>query len=149
MDATTRIGIASPECFYPSLRKEVIHNVANLDSKASHHDLQGSDTARGPSAVVADMIDTAAWVLGSARCRALAGDPVAQAELVVVALCDTLHGRGVYVPSGDSVRSGLLRHARDRRIRAEFDGRNHAELAQRYNLTPRTVRRILERGHGR
>ena len=100
-------------------------------------------------AVVAEMIDMAVYVMSGARYRALAGEPIAQAELVVLALCDTLHRpgrRGVYVPPADVVQAGLERHIRDKRIRAAFNGRNHAELAAEHGLTARTVRRILERG---
>ena len=99
--------------------------------------------------VVADMIDMAVYVMSGARYRALEGEPIAQAELVVLALCDTLcrpGRRGVYVPNADAVQAKLSRHLRDKRIRAEFNGRNHAKLAAKYDRTPRTVRRIIERG---
>lgn len=62
------------------------------------------------------------------------------------ALCDTLHAaRGVYVPDANSVRASLARQARDERIRAEFNGRNYGDLADKHGLTSRTVRRILDR----
>ena len=92
------------------------------------------------------MMDTAVHVLDSARFRALSGDPLAQAELIVFALCDALHAaRGVYVPDANTVRANLARQARDARIRAEFNGRNYSDLADKHGLTSRTVRRILER----
>jgi Mor family transcriptional regulator len=40
----------------------------------------------------------------------------------------------------------LYRQERDRRIRAEFKGDNHEELAIRYGLKVRWVREILLRG---
>ena len=65
------------------------------------------------------------------------------------ALCDTLHAvRGVYVPDANTVRANLARQARNERIRAEFNGRNYRALARKHGLTPRTVRRILERKQG-
>ena len=37
---------------------------------------------------------------------------------------------------------------RNRRIRAEFDGRNHAALARRYKVSTRQVREVLRRPRG-
>ena len=39
----------------------------------------------------------------------------------------------------------LYRQERDRRIRIEFDGTNHEELALKYGIKPRWVREILAR----
>lgn len=48
-------------------------------------------------------------------------------------------GDSFYFPKVESV----IRTARDRRIRSEFTGFNHKELAAKYNLTPRYVRKIV------
>jgi Mor family transcriptional regulator len=40
-------------------------------------------------------------------------------------------GEGVYVPKPEKI----CRAARDRAIRAEFDGRNYRDLARKYGLT--------------
>lgn len=41
--------------------------------------------------------------------------------------------------------NGLLMDKRDERIRAEFTGFNHVELARRYGLTETRIRDILQR----
>ncbi len=49
-----------------------------------------------------------------------------------------LGGTDVYVPL-----RGQDREARNHRIRAEFNGRNHAELSRRFGLSVGSVYRIL------
>jgi Mor family transcriptional regulator len=48
-------------------------------------------------------------------------------------------GEGVYVPKAENV----CRAARDRAIRAEFNGANHRELARKYGLTVVWIRAIV------
>lgn len=48
-------------------------------------------------------------------------------------------GSVIYIPKAES----LERAARDKRIREEFNGANHKELAAKYGLTERWVRAIL------
>ena len=49
-------------------------------------------------------------------------------------------GEGVYVPKAEKI----ARKARNRAIRAEFDGVNHRELARRHNLTVVMIRNIVQ-----
>ncbi len=51
-------------------------------------------------------------------------------------------GETIYIPKIDCI--GVA--ARNRSIRAEFNGRNHRELARRYGLTVTWVREILAGG---
>lgn len=48
-------------------------------------------------------------------------------------------GEGLYIPKAEKI----ARAARDRAIRAEFDGTNHRELARRYDLTVSWIYVIL------
>lgn len=48
-------------------------------------------------------------------------------------------GEGIYVPKMEKVS----RAARDRAIRAEFDGSNHRELARKWDLTVVWIREIV------
>lgn len=50
-------------------------------------------------------------------------------------------GRAVYLPRGKALQRAL----RDTRIHAEFTGRNHHELVDRYDLSVPTIYKILER----
>lgn len=54
-------------------------------------------------------------------------------------LVDAVGGSPLYVPTTKEVSRG----ARDRAIRAEFDGCNHRELAKKYNLSLTWIRTIL------
>ena len=54
-------------------------------------------------------------------------------------LVDLRGGDGIYIPKADQI----CRAARDRAIRAEFDGSNYRELAQKYRLTTVWIRRIV------
>ena len=75
--------------------------------------------------------------------RAL-GDDLARTELVLVAVCDALHPCGaVSLPRGATVLEALERPARNAEIRAAFRGDNHRELARRYSLSVRQIRRIV------
>ncbi|KAB2928808.1 MAG: DNA-binding protein [Dechloromonas sp.] len=50
-------------------------------------------------------------------------------------------GQALYIPSG---ANGKTRN-RDQQIIAEFNGRNHAELAQKHGLSTMRIRQILWR----
>lgn len=69
----------------------------------------------------------------------------AVAQIVGVAnalkLSSHLGGLYYYFPQIES----LLREKRDERIRKEFTGCNHRELARKYNLTESWIRTILQR----
>jgi Mor family transcriptional regulator len=54
-------------------------------------------------------------------------------------LAAKFQGTGMYFPKLDS----LIQEARNKRIRAEFNGGNHKELAIKYNITEVWVRNIL------
>ena len=56
-----------------------------------------------------------------------------------VAVIDALHGAGGNARSADRVDAAV----RNRAIRREFNGRNHRELARRYRVSVRTVRRAV------
>lgn len=51
-------------------------------------------------------------------------------------------GETVYLPKPEAV----LRPVRDRRIKAEFNGYNHGELARKYGVTDRWVRALCGPG---
>ncbi len=57
----------------------------------------------------------------------------------VLLLCAQFGGERIYFQKLDSIVAA----ARDRDIVAEFDGRNHLELARKYNLTSTRIRQIL------
>ncbi len=52
-----------------------------------------------------------------------------------------LGGDAVYVPKVESV----IRMARNRRICKEFTGFNHKDLAAKYDLTTRHIRKIIDK----
>lgn len=58
-------------------------------------------------------------------------------------LAETVGGETVYIPKPES----LVRPVRDARIKAEFNGYNHAALAKRYDVTVRWVRQLCGDGH--
>lgn len=60
---------------------------------------------------------------------------------VVLKMSQEFGGDAIYFPKYQS----LVKGARDRMIRAEFDGSNHKDLAKKFNLTPACVRSILKR----
>ena len=58
-------------------------------------------------------------------------------------LAELLGGATVYIPKPESV----TRPVRDARIKAEFNGYNHPELARKYGVTERWVRQLCGDGH--
>lgn len=56
-----------------------------------------------------------------------------------VRLADSFGGTHLYLPKVESA----LRALRDRKIREEFNGYNHKELAKKYVLTEKWVREIV------
>ena len=57
-------------------------------------------------------------------------------------LTKVVGGATIYLPKPDSV----LRPVRDARIKAEFNGYNHPELAKKYRVTERWVRQLCGDG---
>ena len=101
-------------------------------------------SADAPAAVVAiahavyDTITSPPWL-------AAIGDDYARSLLLIIAICDNLHAQGIErVPSGPAVEQLLDKHVRNQQIIDEFNGRNYQELAQRYRISARTVRRIID-----
>jgi len=60
----------------------------------------------------------------------------------LVKLTEIAGGTTIYLPKTDS----LLRPVRDANIKAEFNGFNHIELAQKYNVTDRWIRQLCGEG---
>jgi Mor family transcriptional regulator len=60
-----------------------------------------------------------------------------------VKLAEVVGGATIYIPKPES----LTRPVRDARIKAEFNGYNHLELARKYDVTERWVRQICGEGH--
>jgi Mor family transcriptional regulator len=60
-----------------------------------------------------------------------------------VRLAEVIGGATVYIPKPESI----VRPVRDARIKAEFNGYNHLELARRYGVTERWVRQLCGDGH--
>lgn len=58
-------------------------------------------------------------------------------------LTEVVGGATVYIPKPES----LIRPARDARIKSEFNGYNHPELAKKYGVTERWVRQICGEWH--
>lgn len=58
-------------------------------------------------------------------------------------LAGVVGGTTIYIPKPES----LIRPVRDARIKAEFNGYNHPELARKYNVTERWVRTLCGPGH--
>ncbi|WP_018752657.1 Mor transcription activator family protein [Paenibacillus sanguinis] len=58
-------------------------------------------------------------------------------------LAQAFGGSTIYIPKADSI----LRPARDQQIKQEFNGYNHADLAEKYNLTEKWIREICGPGH--
>ena len=57
-------------------------------------------------------------------------------------LAEVVGGATVYIPKPES----LTRPARDARIKNEFNGYNHPELAKKYGVTERWVRQLCGEG---
>lgn len=66
------------------------------------------------------------------------------AELIgvdnLLKLAEYVHGDEFYIPAP----AFFLRPVRDQKIRNEYNGRNHHELAKKYGLNERTIREICE-----
>lgn len=60
-----------------------------------------------------------------------------------IKLAELVGGATIYIPKSES----FLRPVRDLRIKKEFNGYNHAELAKKYNLSERWIREICGEGH--
>ncbi len=60
-----------------------------------------------------------------------------------IKLAELVGGSTFYIPKSES----FLRPVRDLRIKQEFNGYNHAELAKKYNLSERWIREICGEGH--
>lgn len=58
-------------------------------------------------------------------------------------LTEVVGGATVYIPKPESI----VRPVRDARIKEEFNGYNHLELARRYNVTERWVRQLCGEGN--
>lgn len=57
-------------------------------------------------------------------------------------LAEVVSGATVYIPKPESI----LRPARDARIKGEFNGYNHPQLAKKYGVTERWVRQLCGEG---
>jgi len=62
-----------------------------------------------------------------------------------IKLAELIGGATIYIPKTDS----FLRPVRDLRIKKEFNGYNHTELAKKYNLSERWIREICGEGHAK
>lgn len=60
-----------------------------------------------------------------------------------VKLTQLVGGSTIYLPKTESV----VRPVRDAKIREEFNGYNHMELAKKYDVTERWVRQLCGDGH--
>lgn len=63
---------------------------------------------------------------------------IADAQHAAQALGEYLGARQIYLPRGDRLKEWL----RDRALYLEYNGRNKAELAQRYKLSERRIEQI-------
>lgn len=61
----------------------------------------------------------------------------------LIRLAEIVGGSTFYLPKPES----LVRPVRDARIREEFNGYNHLELARKYGVTERWVRQLCGEGH--
>ena len=61
---------------------------------------------------------------------------------IMMVIIEELGGFRITVPTKEE----LERENRDRRIRTMFNGANTAELGQRFRLSPRQIRRIVNDG---
>ncbi|GAB6158295.1 hypothetical protein JCM39194_14950 [Desulfotomaculum varum] len=60
-----------------------------------------------------------------------------------VKLTQLVGGTTIYLPKTESI----VRPVRDAKIREEFNGYNHMELAKKYDVTERWVRQLCGDGH--
>lgn len=59
-----------------------------------------------------------------------------------IKLADYAGGTTIYIPKAEA----LIRPIRDKKIKDEFNGFNHQELAKKYNLSERWIRAICGEG---
>ena len=103
------------------------------------------DEAPDVPAAVAVLADAVWRTLSSPDWARALPDNLERTELLLVAVCDALHPCGaVSFPRGATVLAALERPARNAEIRAAFRGDNHGELARRYGLSVRHIRRIVD-----
>ncbi|MBA3012949.1 MAG: DNA-binding protein [Proteobacteria bacterium] len=78
------------------------------------------------------------------RISDLPGEIRAIAELIglkaTLKIASEYSGETIYIPKHDSI----TRAVRDRAIREEYTGANHKELAKKFNLTTRIIRKIID-----
>lgn len=95
------------------------------------------------------MTDRASWPYTLIEMRELAAHVLRSAGVqnydilsdgVVSAFARKFGGRDWYIPKVDKIELAL----RDARVWAEFTGRNHDELAARYNMSRRQIERIID-----
>lgn len=60
-----------------------------------------------------------------------------------VKLAELVGGTTIYIPKSEAI----LRPVRDMQIKKEFNGCNHTELAKKYNLSERWIRKVCGEGH--
>ena len=77
------------------------------------------------------------------RAWAAASDDHARRQLLVAAVCAALAPDRAHPAS--ALAAAYERALRNQRIRTMFNGRNYGELAERFDLTQRQLRRILHR----
>lgn len=60
----------------------------------------------------------------------------------LIKLAEYAGGASIYIPKADT----LIRPIRDKKIKEEFNGYNHLQLAKKYNLSVRWIREICGEG---
>ena len=69
-----------------------------------------------------------------------------RAIMLTLFLCEAMEGpRSAYFPDPERVREALHRMMRNRDLRERFDGKNYDAMAAEYEISPRQVRRIVDR----
>jgi Mor family transcriptional regulator len=63
----------------------------------------------------------------------------------LIKLAEMIGGAKFYIPKAES----LIRPVRDLRIKKDFNGYNHMELAKKYNLSESWIREICGDGHAK
>lgn len=92
-------------------------------------------TSRWPT-TLAELVDVLRCV--AVRRGRSEEEAIADAQQGALAIGEYLGGRQIYLPFGDRLKAAL----RDRRLYLEYNGRNKAELAARYDITERRVEQI-------
>ena len=99
----------------------------------------------GPKPVKREIDGAILAVLGSPEWRGARSD-AERVQLLRYSILEVLHPISpIHVPSVWTVRARERRERRDVRIRSLFNGRNHQVLAERFRLTTRQIRRIVDR----